>query len=668
VSDSKLVSSTSHDSADRCWETLEALGELRTDWVHNPKHVRRTLWVYAPLIGALGVLSGYTLYFKIEPIVHGSERALTVFLELLIAAGMVAVLEWVTNVIEYGVTRAVPSRRSVITSIFAVVLFELFVLATHSLADTPGPEIQQGIHDIFQGSWVDFVMFGLVWMIIGAALTRQIAKVIFARSRASTSQAWRGAWRGVVAGLIAAGTVMASVAVFRAIWVLKLIIIEHPKWHSVLGKNPSLSAAARALDYLLDNVRPFGPSVPFGLIIILAAAVSVFYWGWRSNNWKPFGLLAIGTLSILVLPVADANCIKLPLEVFLAWAVPGALMGATVIWLKPDRTLSHSFAVSLLLAALVLTVIKPYYSNFGLWIIPVVILIATSIEIISKKEMQEFWPMAALSIGIVICLLTTPFLLEQANVSSVLGSLNKLAPQGSFSKVIFGDVIVPADHTAPSKLPEQKDEAKDVIIWQLCMTGALSFWVSVGLLIGWSVRKTQDRISPYPDGKKRCFWVKATSETSIEYHDSQHGILPKSDHDLFIRLSAELLTGGIPWGDVSAFSETFENFTPEKVAQMSAAEVCRYMRKTKSLKDVATASTVEAIIENAKRLQTFYGEHGPESTLIRTLQLKAESGPEAAVRFFRSIFRIRESFAVGSFLQATGFLPGAHFPGCWSYR
>jgi hypothetical protein len=57
-----------------CSETLERLGELRPDRTNNPKYVRSTIWLYAPLFGGLGVLFGYALYFQIEPLIHDQDR------------------------------------------------------------------------------------------------------------------------------------------------------------------------------------------------------------------------------------------------------------------------------------------------------------------------------------------------------------------------------------------------------------------------------------------------------------------------------------------------------------------------------------------------------------------------------------------------------------------
>ncbi len=668
------------DSNSICCETLERLGELRPDRINNPKYVRNTVWIYAPLIGGLGILSGYTLYFTLEPIVHGEGSARTLFLELLIASAMVAILEWVKGVIQYGTKRLLPSRQTLAISIFTVVLFEILILAAHNLPGDQPAELQRILQDIGQGTWIDFATLALLWMIIGAALTREISKAIFGRVSARSRDVWSGAVRGVAAGLVAAGMVLAYLVVVRVIWVTKVIAIEHPKWHGLLNKHPKMYAPARALDYLLDNVRPLGPSVPFGLIIIAVLVILSVYWSWKSGSWKPFGWLSVVTMSVLVLPVADVDSVKLPLQVLIAWSVPGALLGATVSWLRPGTRLPGFCAAGALLTAFALSGLGIYYIRSGsvgahgrgwLMLIPVVALVATSIEIIIKKEIQEYWPLAALSIAIFICLITTPILLGRASFSGILKTLNGLTPQGSFSTMILGTANLPPDQTGNPSPSKYTDEPADVILSQLCITGSLSFWVSVGLLIGWSIRETHERTSLYSDGKMRCFWVREGWKPSLEYHDLQHGVFPKNDRDLFTHLSLELLTNGSPWANVSAYTQVFEGFIPEKVARMSAVEVRKQVQKAKPPRFFVWTSSswasnrgVESVIENAKRLQTFYGKQA-ETTLIRALQLEAARGPEAAVRFFRSMFEVRRDFAVGSFLQATGVLPGAHFHGCW---
>jgi hypothetical protein len=37
------------------YKELEQMGEIRSEWINNPRYVRRTVWFYAPLVGALPV-------------------------------------------------------------------------------------------------------------------------------------------------------------------------------------------------------------------------------------------------------------------------------------------------------------------------------------------------------------------------------------------------------------------------------------------------------------------------------------------------------------------------------------------------------------------------------------------------------------------------------------
>ncbi len=147
-----------NDSENACSAMLERLGELRPDWINNPRYVRNTSWVFVPLIGALGILTGYALYFKIEPIVHGKESPIPTILELLIAAGMVYFLEWIKGVIEHGAKHLIPPRRALVISVFTLILFEIFVLAAHTLPGVGRVEMVDAIRDIWQGSWRDIAM------------------------------------------------------------------------------------------------------------------------------------------------------------------------------------------------------------------------------------------------------------------------------------------------------------------------------------------------------------------------------------------------------------------------------------------------------------------------------------------------------------------------------
>jgi hypothetical protein len=335
-------------------------------------------------------------------------------------------------------------------------MFELFVLAAHSLVDVTGKDLDQRIHDIWRGSRSDFVLFGLVWVITGAVLAQQTSKTIFARG-STKRRVWYGAWRGVTAGLVATGMVLILLAVLRVIGAVRMILTDDSRWHGLLKNTPLVSLPARALDYRLDRITSFGHPIPLGWIVLVVAAILMAVSGWKSGNWKPFAFLVAGTSIILVLPVADRNLWKLTGEVFLAWFLPGVVLGETGAWLTSETTFF-------------------------------------------KKTVHEFWPLAALSIALIVCTCTTPMLLGLANTGGLLGDLNRVAPERSFSTVILGKAIKPAKDFTNSRPVMSKDETLDAILWQLCITGSLSFWVMVVLLIGHSVWEIQERARLRPDG------------------------------------------------------------------------------------------------------------------------------------------------------------------------
>jgi len=281
---SATPSEPENDATSACCEALERLGELRPDWINNPRYVRNTSWIFVPLIGALGIITGYALYFKIEPIVHGKESPVPILVELLIAAGMVAFLEWVKEVIQHGAKHLIPSRRTLVISIFTLLLFEIFVLAAHTLPGVRGAEMMDAIRDVWQGDWRDAAMLAMLWIVIGAVLAGVISRAIFGHTTTEAGLARRGAMHGAAAGFIAAAMVLAYVLVMRAVSVIRFVLFEHPKFHAIINQSGTRFAVSRFADRILD-ARPFGAAVPLGPIVTLLVAGLVGYWSWKSRSW-----------------------------------------------------------------------------------------------------------------------------------------------------------------------------------------------------------------------------------------------------------------------------------------------------------------------------------------------------------------------------------------------
>jgi 3-methyladenine DNA glycosylase Tag len=237
---------------------------------------------------------------------------------------------------------------------------------------------------------------------------------------------------------------------------------------------------------------------------------------------------------------------------------------------------------------------------------------------------------------------------------------------------------------------EEREEGLEVLIhWQqtvaqsleLAITGSLGFWVTVGLLAGWSILKHQNPIVTSPDGRPRCFWATGYWQ---RYHDEQHGVIPASDRELFERLSLEILLGDDErkWKGQAFLHDVFQGFVPETVAALTREDIKQAVGQRAHADErlaLDNQELVGMVIENAQRLQMFYrlqSQPNLDSTsavLLRSWQVRGQQGQQeqdlaAFISHVRSFFRIPESTPLGTFLQAVGLLQGAHFGGCFLHQ
>jgi hypothetical protein len=217
---------------------------------------------------------------------------------------------------------------------------------------------------------------------------------------------------------------------------------------------------------------------------------------------------------------------------------------------------------------------------------------------------------------------------------------------------------------------------------ELSLSGSLGFWVSVGMLAGFSLLRTRGRLVEGADGKVRCFWGAGALQG---YHDDEHGVTPATDRELFRRLSLEILARDADWARRAEHDAAFHAFDPAQVAAMpdpagatpDARETCDRRPGRKGAKPLScTIQGASLVIENARRLVAWYARTAAEknlprvpdasgSTLLDDLRRRGDSGdPEALVAYFTAFFCLRKTTPAATFLQSVGLLPGAHFAGC----
>lgn len=146
------------------------------------------------------------------------------------------------------------------------------------------------------------------------------------------------------------------------------------------------------------------------------------------------------------------------------------------------------------------------------------------------------------------------------------------------------------------------------------------------------------------------------------YHDHEYGFPLRGDAELLERLALEINQAGLSWLTIlkkrEAFHSAFEGFDPDRVAAYGDAERARLLADAGIVRN---RLKVDAVIENARRVVRLRDEHG---SFAAWLDAHHPLPKEEWVRLFKKTFRFTGGEIVGEFLMSTGYLPGAHHPGC----
>jgi DNA-3-methyladenine glycosylase I len=147
-----------------------------------------------------------------------------------------------------------------------------------------------------------------------------------------------------------------------------------------------------------------------------------------------------------------------------------------------------------------------------------------------------------------------------------------------------------------------------------------------------------------------------------DYHASEYGFPARDDAVLFERLALEINQAGLSWLTVlkkrAAFGAAFSGFDIDKVAAFMARDVKRLMADPGIIRN---RLKIEAVIENAKRLQAIRASHG---SFAAWLDAHHPRSKEKWVKLFHDTFRFTGGEIVGEFLMSLGYLKGAHVPSC----
>jgi DNA-3-methyladenine glycosylase I len=150
------------------------------------------------------------------------------------------------------------------------------------------------------------------------------------------------------------------------------------------------------------------------------------------------------------------------------------------------------------------------------------------------------------------------------------------------------------------------------------------------------------------------------------YHDGEYGFPARDDAVLFERLVLEINQAGLSWLTVlkkrAAFARAFAGYDIDKVAAFGARDVRRLLGDPAIIRN---RLKIEAVIENARRLQPIRRSHG---SFAQWLDAHHPRSKAAWVQLFKQTFRFTGGEIVGEFLMSLGYLPGAHVQGCPVYN
>lgn len=147
-----------------------------------------------------------------------------------------------------------------------------------------------------------------------------------------------------------------------------------------------------------------------------------------------------------------------------------------------------------------------------------------------------------------------------------------------------------------------------------------------------------------------------------EYHDREYGFPIGDDAGLLCRLALEINQAGLSWSTIlrkkDAFVRAYEGFEPVAVAAYGEEDVARLLGDASIVRN---RRKVAAVIENARRIVALRNDFGSFSAWLEAHHPRPK---EAWLALFKETFVFVGGEIVGEFLMSTGYLPGAHVPGC----
>lgn len=155
------------------------------------------------------------------------------------------------------------------------------------------------------------------------------------------------------------------------------------------------------------------------------------------------------------------------------------------------------------------------------------------------------------------------------------------------------------------------------------------------------------------------------SNVHVKYHDSEYGFPIEDDNLLFGRLILEINQAGLSWTTIlnkkDNFFKAYDEFNIDKISRYSEKKIAALLQDAGIIRN---RLKVEAAVHNAKMVKALQKEFG---SFKKWLDHHHPKTKEEWVKLFKKEFRFTGGEIVNEFLMSTGYLPGAHHPGCVIY-
>jgi DNA-3-methyladenine glycosylase I len=164
-----------------------------------------------------------------------------------------------------------------------------------------------------------------------------------------------------------------------------------------------------------------------------------------------------------------------------------------------------------------------------------------------------------------------------------------------------------------------------------------------------------------------CEYLRHHPEDALnkQYHDTEYGFPLQQDAALLGRLALEINQAGLSWTLMlkrkDNFQRAFEGFDVDTVAAYGEEDVARLLADAGIIRN---RLKVNAVIENARRIQALRPDHG---CFLGWLDAHHPLSLEEWIRLFKQTFLFTGGEIVREFLVSTGYLPGAHDHDCPIY-